>query len=320
MIGLSARTAALLVGASVLLSSCGEPPDADQRLLADRPAATELSRIRKNLGENSPLSPEEYQWLRELRSRHSESDLVRQSYQAALVQRADWAALEQLLLTLPDSARSARDQRNLVNVYFKQGKYEQLLQAAQALPADADTLELNELLATSEYRLGRLEQAAARLDRRWPEIIAAGQALSISLRGQIHMRQGAQAPARELLTRALQLAPSDKTTLLALSRLHYTVGEQAEAEALRARADAVQAQVTAQEQRAMRQVSLVNGMKADWAAQRYQRVIEQARAALEIADPSLRPVLYEYIAESHQRLGQSEQAKAALAERARVLP
>ncbi len=319
MIGV-ARIAILLIGVSALLSSCGEPPDADQRLLADRPVATELNRIRKALGENTPLSTAEYQWLRELHSRLPEADLVRQSYQAALIQRADWAALEQLLLAIPESSRSTQDLRNLVNVYFKQGKYEQLLQAAKALPADADTLELNELLATSEYRLGRLAQAAARLDRRWDEISVANQALSISLRGQIHMRLGEMVQARELLTRALQLSPSDKTTLLALSRLHYVAGEQAAADTLRERADAVQAQITAQEQRAMRQVSLVNGMKADWAAQRYQRVIEQASAALEIADPTLRPVLYEYIAESHQRLGQPEQARAALAERAKELP
>jgi tetratricopeptide (TPR) repeat protein len=316
----SGQLLALLAAALLLLSACAEAPDGNQRLLADRPAATELSRIRKSLTEGTPLPPADYQWLRELLARHPDAELVRTSYQAALIQRADWAALEEFLLETPAASRSAEDQRNLLNVYYRQGKYEQLLEAAQTLPADALTLELEELLATGEFRLGRLEQAAARLDRRWQEISAAQRAPSISLRGQIHQRLGELAQARELLGRALQLAPTDRTTLLALSRLHYAAGELEQAELLRLQADAVQAQLTAQEQRAMRQVSLVNGLKADWAAQRYLQVIAQARAALEIADPALRPVLYEYIAESHQRLGQPEQARAALAEAQRVPP
>jgi tetratricopeptide (TPR) repeat protein len=309
--------ASLLIFACALMVSCGKPPDGNQRLLADRPAATELSRIRQTLTQGAPLPPADYKRLRELLERYPGADLLRQSYQAALIQRSDWAALETFLQAIPESSRSPDDRRNLINVYFKQGKYEALLEAAQALPDDAMTLELTELVATSEFRLGRLADAAARLDRSWPEITAAGRAASISLRGQIHLRQGETAQARELLTRALQLAPSDKSTLLVLSRLHYAAGEVAQAQALRQRAEAVQAQLTAQEQRAMRQVSLVNGLKADWEAQRYQQVIAQARAALKIADPQLRQVLYEYIAESHKRLGQPEQARAALAEGAR---
>lgn len=309
----------LLIAACGSMAGCSEPPDGNQRLLADRPAATELSRIRQLLSEGSPLTPADYHWLRELLLRYPDADLLRQSVQAALIQRADWAALEAFLREIPETSRTPDDQRNLLNVYFRQGKHAELLQAAQALPADADNLELNEMLATSEFRLGRLAEAAMRLDRRWQQIDAANRAASISLRGQIHLRLGEQAQARALLGRALQLAPSDKTTLLALSRLHYAAGELEQADALRQRAEAVQAMLTAQEQRAMQQVSLVNGLKADWAAHRYERVIAQARAALEIADPALKPVLYEYIAESHQRLEQPEQARQARAEREKLL-
>ena len=64
----------------------------------------------------------------------------------------------------------------------------------------------------------------------------------------------------------------------------------------------------------MRQVELVNALQGHWAAQHYQQVIVVARQALEITEAAHHAVLYEYIVESHKRLGQLAQAEAALAE------
>src|SRR5690606_33816442 len=100
----------------------------------------------------------------------------------------------------------------------KLGKYEDVLTLAEPLLLDGGDLELSEMMASSQVRLGRLDEAAARLDASWEEILAARRSASMSLRGQIHLQRGEMDKAREVLVMALSLAPNDKATLVALGR------------------------------------------------------------------------------------------------------
>ncbi len=304
----------------LLQAGCaGDPPDDERRLLDDRTASLELAAIRRSLSGPAPLSPQEFQSLSALRERFPDATLVRDTYQAALIRRGDWQALLDWLLAIPEAARTAADQRNLVNVHYKLGRFDEALAAADRLDADAAANpETVEVVANSLFRLGRLDEAAQHLDQHRKALLQARRSAALGLRGLIHLQLGEDEAAEKALKTALGIDPSDRASMLALARLHHRAGRADEAQLLLERAEAIQGEATRRQTNAMRLVELVQAVKEHWSRQQHAEVVRSARQALPFADDATKATLYEYIAESSERLGRSEDARAARAERARL--
>lgn len=310
-----AGSGALLL-ALLLLSGCEyREPDPERRFSADLAATRELSRIRELQAEGGLLTPSDFRALQQLFELHPRARRVHASYRAALIQRSDWASLETFLLQTPSELRSEEHQLDLARVYFRQGKYQDLLETLAGLPeARRASAELVAMQATALFRLGLLDEAASHLDLHWQTLLSESNSDGVGLRGQILLHQREFERARDLLTQAVQWAPDDRNILLGLARAHHAMGEEGPAAAALARADALQEQRSGQTRQAMHQVELANALQQHWAAQQYPQVIVVARQALQVLDATHHPVLYEYIVEAHRRLGQGAQAEAALAE------
>lgn len=309
------RPASVLVCLTLLLPGCSRPVEDDEvRFGRDTQALAEAGRLRRLVAEPEALSNDDFSALQSLHERYPTVRHIGDAYQAALIRRADWGALERYLRSLPAEALSATDRGNLIAAVFKQGKFEDVVVLAEAHIADSrDNARLRYMLAESYFNLDQANSASTLLDAQWQRIIAERSVDEVALRGRIYEAQGELPQAVQTLTMALQIDPDNKTALNALARLHYSQGDLERAEALRRRGSAAQAETSAQEQRALRSVYLTRTLAERWQQQRYEDVVSLANEALTlITDPKMRGVLYEYVVESHRRLGRADLADAAL--------
>lgn len=305
---------ALLLLTLALASGCRPPEVAPDsvRLASDPASSAELDRLRARLASGAPLQPGEYRSLQQLLARYPDYAPVRESYKSALIQRSDWEALGSYLEGLPPEQRSLQDRRNLAAVHFRLGRHEELVVAARALLVELpDDLEVSRWLASGQLQLGQAEDAAHTLDGLWPAILAAGDAASMTLRGQIHLSQADPARAIEAFSQSLARDPADKAALNGMSRAHHLLGQEEAAEAFRQRAVAVQEQATRAQQRALHQVARLHELERAWKQGRDVQVVALARELLGEADPALAAVLQEYIVAAERRIEATGSGAAA---------
>ncbi len=311
------KTLAFLLLAGMLgLSGCSDPRARDdEALAADKNASSELARIGQVLASGMPLQVSDFESLKTIRQKYPRATKVKEIYVSALIKREDWQALVDLFKSEPEVTLSSADEANLARAYFRLGRFADVVSSTEPLvEKDPENIDLATLLAGGYYNTGTFDKADALLAKFWTRIESERRVSEMTLRALIFSRQGKDEESRALLERVIALQPENVTALNALSRSYFANGEVARGEEFRKRTQDAQAKNTAEENRALRKVQLIYELQDKWNQQQYADVIVLARQALVVSDARTKPVLYQYIAESHTRLGQTEAAKAAIQE------
>ncbi len=295
--------------------ACSGNPISDSIPPDDRQSTADLSRIRQSLDRGATLLPADFEALKAIHAKYPRVRPVGEIYRSALIKRGDWETLEKLITKTPPADRFPEDIKNLARVYYKLGRFDEAVAAADPLaesnPVD---LEMNGIVASSYFNLGKDTEAAAQIDRHWDAIVAAKRVDDIIVRGIIHSRNKESDQAIAVLLKANELAPDNVTTLNALARAYNDSGNTEKAEEFRKLTGSIQERKTQTERMAMQEVRLIYELQARWEAKDYPEVIRLARLALPIAGASNQAALYQYIAEASKALGRADEARAALAE------
>lgn len=310
------KTGHLAVFLALLIASCSSGatgPAKPQEL--DSKSAAELTRIEKELIADQPLLPSDFESLSKIESTFPDAERVQAVYKAALIKREDWEKLADYLDRLPASKLSSVDIANLCKAHLNLGRFEKAIETAKPL-ADAapQNLEINAILANAYFSSARNDEAAAILDRLWPVILSQKRVNEMTLRGLIYSRQDKQREAVEVLTKVVEISPQNTAALNALSRSYHLLGDAAKADEYRKRTNDAQAATVAIAASRLSFVGLAYEVQDNWANKRYESVITSAENAMKYAEEKDKPVLYQYIAESHKMLGRPDKAQAALSE------
>jgi tetratricopeptide (TPR) repeat protein len=283
------------------------PPDAKTK--------TELSRISQILTVGQPLSPQDFESIKQIREKYSNSVEVRNVYQSALIKRGDWENLAKLIVEIPASERKREDNLNLAKSYLKLGRYQDeidlLKPLADANPKDAD---YNSLLASGYFYLGQTNEAAKYLDAVWDALLQNKRVDEINTRGMIYFRQKNYEKAIETFKKTLEIDENDISANNTLSRIYAAQGDARQAEVYRLKTEKAHESVGANEAKASRFVQNSYQLEDAWKAKRYDEVISLARQMLADANDANKPALYQYMAESYKALGKPDEAQKVLVE------
>jgi tetratricopeptide (TPR) repeat protein len=296
--------------------SCQNTPQNETNLLAqDARAKSELSRISQILNGGYPLTPQDFESVKQIREKYPASADARNVYQSALVRRGDWESLVNLIEAIPAPERKREDNLNLARSYLKLGRYQNVIETvkplAEAAPKDA---ELNSLLAFGYFYLGQNVEAAKYLDASWDAIIQNKKIDEINTRGIIYFRQKNYEKASETFKKSLEINADDVSANNTLSRIYAAQGNAAQAEIYRLKTEKAQEAISASETKASRTVQNLYQLEDAWKAKRYEEVINLARQMIPDANEKNKPALYQYLVESYKALGKPEEAQKAQAE------
>jgi tetratricopeptide (TPR) repeat protein len=299
-----------------LFISCQNAAQKDAGLLAqDARAKSELNRTGQLLSGGYPLTPPDFEAIKQIHEKYPNSAEVRNVYQSALARRGDWESLVKLIETAPAAERRREDNLNLARSYLKLGRYEDEINLikplADAAPNDAD---LNSLLAYGYFYQGQTDEAAKRLDAVWNLIVQNKKIDEINTRGMIYFRQKNYDKAIETFKTALEINPDDVSANNTLSRIYAVEGNAVQAEIYRQKTEKAQAAISENETKASRAVQNAYQLEDAWKAKRFEEVIALARGLLADADERNKPALYQYLIESYKALGKTDEAQRAQAE------
>lgn len=303
----------------VFLTACQDAAQKDAELLSqNRQDSAELQRLKGVIGTRL-ITRTDLDSLKKLYEKYPTADDVRKTLQAALVVRQDWGALEKLLTEIPKERQTDADKIELTKVYIKLGKGKEASQTITPFAdAKTDDVELNGLAGQAFFVAGQNEEAAKYIDRVWEKLIAAKKVDEITARGLIYFYQGNNQKAVEVLKEANKINANYVPTLNALARVHAAMGNESQAESYRVQIERIMHEVTVDETRKAKLVEHAKELQKAWNEKRYEDVIKIAQGMIPEADPANRAVLYEYMAQSYQALGKTEEAKAAMDEAAKL--
>lgn len=296
--------------------ACQSAAQKEASLLAqDTRAKSELTRISQTLSGGYPLTPQDFESVKQIREKYPHSVEVRNVYQSALVKRGDFESLVKLIEAIPDSERTREDRLNLAKSYLKIGRYQDevdlIKPLAEAAPKDA---EMNSLLAFGYFYLGQTDDAAKYLDNIWDAIVQNKRIDEINTRGLIYFRQKDYAKAIETFNKSLEINADDISANNTLSRIYAAQGDTEQAEIYRLKTEKAQDAISENESKASRTVQSLYQLEDAWKAKRFEEVINLARQMLPSANEKNKPALYQYLAESYKALSKPEEARKVLAE------
>jgi len=304
-----------------LLTSCSEDKvktDAE-RLAQNRQDTAELKRIQSVIISSKIILVSDYESLKNLRAKYPASVDVRQTFQAALILRNDWEALEKFLTEIPQEQRTKTGQIELTKVYIKQGKTAEAANVIEpmtvAAPNDA---ELNALAGQAFFFTGQYDKAASCLDRVWNDLISKKSVDEMTVRGLIYFYQGNNQRAVEVLEQALKIDPQSVPAANALSRVYSAQGDREKAETYRTQAEQLTKAKHEEEKRQSALVKYGYELEDAWKAKSYDAVIRIAQEMMAFADNNTKIVLYQYQAQAYQALGKTAEAQSALNEAAKL--
>jgi len=302
------------------LLACQNKSESDAaRLATDKSALAEIKRINTNLAGGQTVSQSDVDSLNKLREKYQASAEVRQSLQAVLIKRGDWAAVEKLIGETPESERTGDERITLAKVYFKLGRFQDAADTLKNLPPDRTTeLETKSLLGQAQFYLGQTAEATQTIDSIWKQILAQKKTDEITLRGMIYFHQGNLDQAAETLKMATEIAPENVSANNALSRVYAAKGDAANAEIYLAKTQKVNEIAAAAEKKKSRLVPLFYRLEDAYKAKKYDEVISLARQILPESDEKNRAVLYQYLVGAYQAQGKTAEAQNAMADAARL--
>ncbi len=308
----------LLFVALLCAAACGERESAEggdtARLKTDAPAVAELGRVNQLLTGNQYLMKKDIDSLRQIYEKYPRAVVARQALLAALVRREDWQTAADLVGRVPEAERTPDERRNLAKIYLKLGRYEDALETARALGGAPNDLDLVSVSSSALFYLGRHAEAAAELDRVWPEVVKRRRSDEATIRGLIHFYQKDYAKAAETLRMAAEFNPDNVAAFNGLARVYAARGDAAGAEEQTRRVQAIYDRVTANSQKQTRFVESARQLEEAYKAGRHEEVVDLARKMLAEAAPRDKYALYRYLAQSYESLGRRDEAQKALAE------
>lgn len=302
------------------LIGCQSASQKDAALVAaDKPALAELKRINTNLGGGQAISQADVASLNKLREKYPNSAEVRQTLQAALIKREDWATVEQLIGEIPEAEKTNADRINLAKVYLKLGQYEKAADLLKPLIGEKTSeVETKSLLGQAQFYLGQFDEAAKTIDSIRDQILAQKKTDEMTLRGMIYFRQGKNDEAIETLKKVIEIAPDNISANNALSRIYSAKGDTASAEIYRTKAQNANEAVAASEKKKSRLVPLYYQLEDAFKAKKYDEVVNLARQILPETDGQNKAALYQYLAVAYQAQGKPAEAQNVLAEAAKL--
>ncbi len=296
--------------------SCQSAAEKETNLFAqDARAKSEISRINQVLSGGYPLTPADFESIKQIRAKYPNSIEVRNVYKSALIKRGDWETLAKLIEEIPAEKRIRDDNLNLAKSYIKVGRYQDEINLLKPLAdANAKDLDYNSLLAHGYFYLGQTDDAAKYLDAVWSAILQNKKLDEINMRGMIYFRRKEYDKAIETFKKSLEINPADVSANNGLSRIYAAQGNAEQAEVYRLKTEQTQNAINANEAKASRMVQNSYQLEDAWRAKRYEEVINLVRQMLADASEQNKPALYQYLAESYKALGKPEEAQKALAE------
>ncbi len=301
----------------LLFASCDEHPtktDAE-RLAQNHQDTAELKRIQSVIISTKIILASDYESLKNLRAKYPASVDVRQTFQAALILRNDWEALEKFLTEIPQEQRTKTGQIELTKVYIKQGKTAEAANVIEPMTVAApNNAELNGLAGQAFFFTGQYDKAAVCLDRVWSQLISNKRVDEISIRGLIYFYKGDYQKAIETLQETIKIDPKHIAALNGLSRVYSVTGDEKQADVYRLQVEKISQETTTNETNRAAFTERARELETAWNEKRYEDVIKTAQEMLSIAPHQQKAILYQYIAEACQALGKTEEAKAAMIE------
>ncbi|MET0752906.1 MAG: tetratricopeptide repeat protein [Pyrinomonadaceae bacterium] len=281
----------------------------------DAKTKNELSRINQILTTGQPLTPQDFESIKQIREKYPNSVEVRNVYQSALVKRGDWESIAKLIGEIPATERKREDNLNLAKSYLKLGRYQEEIDLLKPL-ADANQkdADYNSLLAFGYFYLGQTPEAAKYLDAVWDALVQNKKIDEINTRGMIYFREKNYEKAIETFKKTLEINENDISANNTLSRIFAAQGNSEQAEIYRSKTEKAHESIGANETKASRFVQNSYQLEDAWKAKRYDEVISLARQMLADAGEANKPALYQYMAESYKALGKPDEAQKVLAE------
>lgn len=282
-------------------------------LTSDKSAIAEIKRINANLAAGQNVSQADIDSLNSLREKYPEALEVRQTLQAALIKREDWATVEKIIVETPEKDKTNADRLNLAKIYLKLGEYEKAAELLKTLTGDKTIeVEAKSLLGQAQFYLGQTNEAAQTIDSVWNELVAGKKTDEMTLRGMIYFRQGKLDEGIETLKKVLEIEPENISANNALSRIFAAKGDTANAEIYLNKAQAAHEKIAALEKKKSRLVPLYYQLEDAYKAKKYDEVINIARQILPDADEKNQAALYQYLANAYQAQGNQAEAENAM--------
>lgn len=303
----------------MLIPACGDSALRDEAALKNEPQAIQrLDQINRILVGSKTITPDDFNYVKELHGRFPNAALIRSVMKNALIARSDWQGLLDFLG--PAEELTGEDKIIAASALFKMGEFAAALKLTEDLVStDPGNIEAVSISARCHYSLGnspatislfspistRLEQ-----EKRKDDLTLLGLALL-----DIDRTDDAIAAFRS----AFDIDPNDPSSANGLSRAYYVKGDTNRAEEFRKRTDAAQERLSAMELRGRAFVQQSYRLEAAWKERNYSEVVRLAREMLPNADDKNKAALYQYLIESYKALGRNSEADLALEEARRIL-
>jgi tetratricopeptide (TPR) repeat protein len=306
----------LIIFSLLIFSACQNDSTRDsKRLNEDKQTLAELNKIAASIQSGQMPNQEVVNSIKKIREKYPNAVEARNTYLLALNKREDWATAEKLLSEIPEKEKTENDKLNLANIYYKLGRYEEIVDLIKPLSATKPSdVNLNTLLGTSLFHLGKYDEAGQYFDKVTESLTANKRFEELTMRGTIYFHQGNYTKSIEVLKKSLEINPEHIPTINALSRAYTASGDLAQAESFREKTRTAYEKYTQSAQQKMKSVPLYYQLEDAWKAKKYDEVINVANQILPNADNNTKITLYQYLAQANQALGKQTEAQAAMLE------
>ena len=284
---------------------------------SDEQAKRDLNTVAQKLSIGSNVTNKELAALKTTYEKYPTSQTLRKTYQTILIKRQDWETLRPVLERIPEAERSDDDWKNLGKTLYKLGRYKDAIGHLRRFEEGND-LDARSVSANAYFKLGDYEQAGNLLDSRWKEIEGKKRYSDIALRGVIHFHEEENDKALKVLNSVIDADPKNITALNTLARLHGRLGNEEKASEYLSVVDRAFEEITANEKRAANLVGKVNELQRAYRERRYDDTIKLIKEVLPQLDKQKQAVLYTYLINSYQALGDQVNATKAKQELSRL--
>lgn len=282
--------------------------DDESAFQADTAAVQTTSQASMLLRNKQKLSPEQFDRVKKLYEQYPASRTAQDTFRAALIVKEDWAVLVDFFNRIPASKLTVEDKLTLAKVLIKLGRYSDAIDTLQPLTAQ-NKLEVEILLATAYFHLGKYDDAKTLFDENWQQILNEKKSDEIALRGMIYFYQDDAPKAIETLNKSLEFNAEHVPSYNGLSRVYAAKGERAKAEESLKKVQEIFDRVTANERRTIKIVEKLYKLQDAYQAKRFQEVIDVANDVLPESDAKTKAALYQFQYNSYQALGKQKEAE-----------
>lgn len=258
----------------------------------DDHAKEKLRRLSANMALSNRVSAAVYQELLQMRRRHGDSPLVIDALIQANKMRDDWEGLATLLQGLPSNQRNLQ---LLAEALIKTSRFEEAIDLLLANKTGWKKGEREWLLAFSYFHNGEFSEATKLLDGLIETAIDNNRLVQVLvLRGLAAMKFDQIETAKTSLERAVELAPTNVSALVALASVLNQAGDAERAKAIDQRAMVARQTETETTTMKMRMVALGAALEEAWQRQDFARTEQIIQEMMPHVEPSQKAILEEY--------------------------